>query len=271
MKSGVTIVNLTTTLWDKLPLEPVTLTIHVLAGAPAAVEKVRVAVAVPPETRVALIGLMPHEGQTGAGQSGGGEVKRLTVPANPPRLANVMVEVALDPDCTFCELGLADIVKSGGGGLTTVNLTITLWDKLPLVAVTLMLHVLAGDPAVVVNVRMAEAVPPDVRITLVGLILHEGQARQSGGGVVERLTVPANPKLVNVIVELVLDPDCTFCEVGLAAIEKSGIIGPPNVAVWTDSESVMFTFTTVTHVLGTLVPEQPAWNTMAVPLFDDRT
>jgi ribosomal protein L30/L7E len=219
-------------LWDKVPLVPVTLMTHVLDGAPVAVEKVRMAVAVPPGARVTLVGLIPHDGQTGAGQSGGGDVMKLTVPANPPRLPSVIVDVALDPDCTLCELGLADIVKSGGGGLTTVNLTTTLCDKLPLVAVTLMAHVVAGAAAEVVNVRMAEAVPPDVRVILVGLRLHCGQAGQSGGGVVERLTMPANPlKLDNVIVDLALDPACTFCELGLAAIEKSGVIGPPNVAV----------------------------------------
>ena len=121
VKSGVTIVNLTTTLWDKLPLVPVTLMIHVLAGAPTAVMNVRVADAVPPDARITLVGLILHEGQTGAGQSGEGEVNRLTVPANPLRLVNVIVEIALDPDCTFCEPGLAAIAKSGVGGGTTVN------------------------------------------------------------------------------------------------------------------------------------------------------
>jgi hypothetical protein len=182
----------------------------------------------------------------------------LIVPANPLRLATVIVEVALDPNCTFCELGLAAIAKSGVGGWTTVKVATVWCDRLPLVPVTLTPKVVVGVPKVVTNDTVAFPVPPELSVTVFGLTLQVGQLGQSGGGEVERLTVPANPKLVSTIVEVAVDPACTFCELGLAVMEKSGIIAPPNVAVWTDSESVMFTFTTDTHVLGTLVPEHPA-------------
>ncbi len=68
-------------------------------------------------------------------------------------------------------------------------------------------------------------------MTAFGLTPQVGQLGQRGGGEVERLTVPANPKLVNRIVEVAVEPACTFCELGLAAIEKSGTIAAPNVAV----------------------------------------
>ena len=43
--------KLTTTLWDRLPLVPVTLTAKVSVGVPKVVMKVSVAVPVPPEGR----------------------------------------------------------------------------------------------------------------------------------------------------------------------------------------------------------------------------
>jgi hypothetical protein len=158
-------------------------------------------------------------------------VKRLIVPANPLRLVNVIVEVALVPDCTFCEPGLAAIAKSGVGGGTTVNVAAVWCDRLPLVPVTLIPKVVSGVPKVVTNDRVACPVPPELRLTVFGLTPHVGQLGQSGGGEVERLTVPANPKLVSTIVEVAVDPACTFCELGLAVMEKSGTIAPPKVAV----------------------------------------
>ncbi len=149
------------------------------------------------------------------------------------------------------------MVKSGVGGLKTVN-EATVWcDRLPLVPVTLTTKVRVGVPRVVTKESVAWPVPPEVSVTVFGLTPHVGQLGQRGGGEVERLTVPANPKLVKTIMEVAVDPCCTFCELGLAAIEKSGTIAPPKVAVWTASESV-FGLVTVTHMLGTLVPEQPA-------------
>src|SRR6266699_2042413 len=138
------------------------------------------------------------------------------------------------------------MVKSGVGGLKTVNEATVGCDRLPLVPVTLT-----------TKESVAWPVPPEVSVTVFGLTPHVGQLGQRGGGEVERLTVPANPKLVKTIMEVAVDPCCTFCELGLAAIEKSGTIAPPKVAVWTASESV-FGLVTVTHMLGTLVPEQPA-------------
>jgi len=174
----------------------------------------------------------------------------------------------------FRVTGLAEILKSGvggGGGLTTVKLTTTLWDRLPLVPVTLTAKVRVGVPKVVMKVSVAVPVPPELSATVFGLTPHEGQLGQRGGGEVKRLTVPANPlMLASTIVDVAVDPCCTFWELGFAVMVKFGGTGPPNDAVWTNSES-RFGFTTVTHMFGTLVPEQPAWNTISVPLFDDST
>lgn len=101
----------TTTEWDKLPLVPVTVPLNVIVGVLRSVEKVRVALAVPPETRVTLTGLMLHCGQPIARQENG--MVKLTMPANPLRLATRMVEVAEDPCWTVWKEGLAEIVKSG--------------------------------------------------------------------------------------------------------------------------------------------------------------
>ena len=131
--------------------------------------------------------------------------------------------------------------------------------------------VVVGVPKVVTNDRVACPVPPELSVTALGLTLQVGQLGQRGGGEADRLTVPANPKLVSTIVEVAVEPAFTLCEFGLAVIEKSGIIAPPNVAVWTDSESTVLALTTDTQVLGTLVPEHPVSKTIAVPLVEDRT
>ena len=123
------------------------------------------------------------------------------------------------------------MVKSGVGGLKTVN-EATVWcDRLPLVPVTLTTKVRVGVPRVVTKESVAWPVPPEVSVTLFGLTPHVGQLGQRGGGEVERLTVPTNPKLVKTIMEVPVDPCCTFCELGLVATEKSGTIAPPKVAV----------------------------------------
>jgi len=63
------------------------------------------------------------------------ELVRSTVPVNPFRGATVIVEVPEPPSAKDTLLGLAEIVKSGGGAVT-VNITSAECDSVPLVPVT---------------------------------------------------------------------------------------------------------------------------------------
>jgi hypothetical protein len=57
--------------------------------------------------------------------------ERTTVPANPLRGATVMVEEPATPTLTFTLVGFADIEKSW-----VRYVTVAMWDRLPLVPVT---------------------------------------------------------------------------------------------------------------------------------------
>jgi len=66
------------------------------------------------------------------------------------RLVRVIVDLPVVPAGTFRLLGLAVIVKSGArGDETTVNVTLTLCDMLPLVPVTFTTQLVGGVPVVV--------------------------------------------------------------------------------------------------------------------------
>jgi len=85
------------------------------------------------------------------------------------------------------------------------------------------------------------------------------------------LTVPLKPlRLFNMILVKVDEPADRVCEALIVESEKLGVTGPISDPFWTDSESTLG-LVTVTHVFGTLVPEQPVWKTIPVPLFDART
>jgi len=66
-----------------------------------------------------------------------------------------------------------------GGFVTIVNEATVECDRLPFVPVTLTPKVLVGPPAVVVNVSVDDACPPDDSVTLVGLMLQPGQLGQA--------------------------------------------------------------------------------------------
>jgi len=82
---------------------------------------------------------------------------------------------------------------------------------------------LPADPPTML--RVANTVPPGMRLTLLGVIdhtVHPGVGHR-GEGVVCRLTVPLNPlRLVRVIVEFPLPPGGKTTLVGFAEMEKSG-------------------------------------------------
>ena len=111
--------------------------------------------------------------------------------------------------------------KSGGADWTTWKLTVTVWDRLPLVPVTVTFPAVGTVPPKIVRVDMAD--PPDESVTLLGLIAQLGHPGHAGFGGTVNVTVPENPFwLVRVIVELFENPVGTRTKDGRADIEKSG-------------------------------------------------
>lgn len=114
----------TTTECVRPPLVPVTVMFpEVPAGPPTMLS---VAKPLPPGVRLTLEGVIFHTVHWGVGQRGEGVVVRLTVPLNPLRLVNVIVELPLPPDDTTTVVGFAEMEKSGFGDETIVNATFTL-------------------------------------------------------------------------------------------------------------------------------------------------
>ena len=106
---------------------------------------VRIAFPVPPESNVTLLGLRVRVGLEPL--LGEMEVDRLTVPAKPPMLVNVMVLLVAEPRVTFMEDGEAEVEKSGEGGRTTLRILVTLWLSLPLVPPIVIVYVFSGADA----------------------------------------------------------------------------------------------------------------------------
>ena len=94
----------------------------------------RIEAAVPPGGRSTLDGLMLQLGHET--QSGAGDVVSLTVPLKLLMLVRVIWDLPVEPATTVWLDGLAEIVKSGAPGATTVNVTGAEWEMLPLVPVT---------------------------------------------------------------------------------------------------------------------------------------
>ena len=143
---------------------------------------------------VTLVGEMVHEVLL---------VVRATTPAKLFSPVTVIAEVPAVPTLTVTAVGDAAIVKSW-----TTKVTVTEWDRLPLVPVTPTWTVPA---AAKVHDRVALPDP----VTLVGDTLHEVLF-------VARVTTPANPfTAVIVIVEVPAEPALTVTPVGDAVIVKS--------------------------------------------------
>jgi len=89
----------------------------------------------------------------------------VTTPPNPFNAPMLAVYVVALPTFTVCVLGLADIVKSGGGGCVfTTKLTVVECVKVPLVPVMVKVEVPTGVPPVVVTVNVELPAP----VTVVG-------------------------------------------------------------------------------------------------------
>jgi hypothetical protein len=134
-------------------------------------------------------------------------IARVAVPANPFTGATLIVEVAATPAFAVTLIRLAENVKSW-----TTNVTVTEWDREPLVPVT--------DTSLLpveVNVQDRVALPEPV--TLVGEIV------QAEVLLVARLTMPGKPfRAVTMIVEVPGALTLTITLVRLAATVKSWMV-----------------------------------------------
>ncbi len=178
---------------------------------PAAVddvlEIVRADVAVPPAVSETLKD--PKEVVSPPGEV---EVVCATVPAKLLRLPRLMM-VAPDEPATKLSPGGVAMLKS-----TTLTVTITGWERAPLIPVTVTVYVPALE-AVHDSVEVKE-VP---KLALVGLREH---ARPVPGETSsESETVPTNPfRLFTVMVDVIVEPALTGPMVlGLEETEKSGL------------------------------------------------
>ena len=106
---------------------------------------VRTAFPVPPDSNVTRLGLRARVGLEAL--LGDIEVVRVTCPANPPMLVNVMVVLVAEPRVRFIEEGEEVIEKSGEGGGTTLRMLVTLWPIFPLAPSIVIVYVFSGADA----------------------------------------------------------------------------------------------------------------------------
>src|SRR2546421_1258331 len=107
----------------------------------------------------------------------------------------------------------------------TVTVTVTVCVIEPDVAVIVIVYVPGVVRTDVATVRVDMPVPPEVKVTDVGLRLAVGYMRQRPEQAIEVLNpiVPANPfRLVSVIVDVPDDPIWMLRDAGVALMPKSG-------------------------------------------------
>jgi hypothetical protein len=102
--------------WERLPLEPVTVTVNEPATDPEhdRVEVPEVVVLVSETLAGLRVHMRPVDGET--------VLDKATVPAKPLVAETVIVEVPAEPTATLTLVGLAATVKFGAG--VTVNVTV---------------------------------------------------------------------------------------------------------------------------------------------------
>jgi hypothetical protein len=178
----------TVTVWDRLPLVPVTPTWKIPVE-----ENLHDRVALPdPAT---LVGDTVHDVLL---------VERPTLPAKPVTGVTFTVVVPLELALTVTLFGLAVIVKSW-----TLKVTVTEWDRLPLAPVTETCFT-----PVELNVHDRVALPEPVMLA--------GETLQKEVVLVARLTVPVKPpRLVTVTVDVPAAFTFALTLDGLADTEKS--------------------------------------------------
>ncbi len=218
-------VTATVAVWVMEPLVPVTVIVYVPAGVEAAVLIVRMEVADPPGLRGIVLGLNEVVRPVA---EGGTDAVSPTVPAK-PALLRVMVEVAELPATKLAGLAvLAVTVKSA----VTVTDTLAMWDREPLVPVTVTVYVPAAVEVVVEIVRMDVPVPPGVKL-MVATLSEAARPVAEGETDAVRPTLASRPRLLRVMVEVAEPPAMKLLGLaGLAEMVKSGVTVTVRMAVW---------------------------------------
>ena len=99
----------------------------------------------PPYSKVTRFGLRVRVGLEPL--LGEMDVVRVTVPAKPPMLVNVIVLLVAEPRVTFTEDGVAEVEKYREGGGATLRILVTLQLSLPLVPPIVIVCVFSGADA----------------------------------------------------------------------------------------------------------------------------
>jgi hypothetical protein len=124
---AATTVKLTVVVCTTLPLVPVIVSVVVPAGVLLLVVTVSVELPAPVTVAGEKLGVAPV---------GNPVALSVTTPPNPFNAPTVAVYVVVFPTITVCVLGLAVMVKSGGGGCAfTTKFTVVVCVKVPLVPV----------------------------------------------------------------------------------------------------------------------------------------
>ena len=140
---------------------------------------------------------------------------RATAPVKPFSGATVMEEVAVAPTFAVTLPGLADIVKSGDDGCVTNTVILMVWEREPLVPVTVTVKFPGEEPA---RLHVDDPEPPEM---LLGLQLTESPV--DGEAEVERLTVPAKPFWAETVaLKKPASPELKVTPDGVAVRLKSG-------------------------------------------------
>jgi hypothetical protein len=146
-----TTVNVTVVVCVTLPLVPLIVNVDVPTGVLPVVVTVNVELPVP----VTVAGEKPA-----VAPAGNPLALSVTTPPNPFKAPMLAVYVVALPTITVWVLGLADTVKSGGGGCVfTTKLTVVECLRLPLVPVIVSVDVPTGVLPVVVTVNVELPVP----------------------------------------------------------------------------------------------------------------
>jgi hypothetical protein len=208
VKSAIATLTAKVVEWDKAPLAPLIVTVKApLADALHDKDELPA-----PVTLVGLnVQVRPVDGDTIA--------ERATAPLKPFTAVTVIVEVAVPPTLIDAEVGLALIVKSW-----TMNVTVAVWVKDPLVPVTVTVKVVAvAEEQDKVEVWLTPST------ILVGVKVH---VSPDGETAEVRATVPVNPLTgATVMVEVPEAPTLTLTLVGDAVTVKFVTV-MATVAVW---------------------------------------
>ena len=136
----------------------------------------------------------------------------------------VIVDVPDEPTGTLVLAGLAEMLKSGGGFVTS-SVTRRVCTSVPLAPLIVMVQYPVGVdwPTWAVSVDAAD--PPEIAETLDGLSETLVVLAIVGFTVAESVTVPAKPsRLFTVIVAVVVEPCGTVSFPGFEDMLKSGVV-----------------------------------------------